>query len=134
MPFTNGAADMAKKKSPVSPTQRSLKLCREHGWESTVTERWNPFAKIRQDLFGFIDVLCLSGDCIIGIQTTSGDHVAERIQKIRDEPRAAKWLESGGRLFVHGWRKLVKSGRWECREIEITQELLSSTTAEMPDE
>ena len=42
-----------------SPTQRSLKLMRERGYLCEITERWNPFAKIRQDLFHFVDVLCI---------------------------------------------------------------------------
>lgn len=116
---------MPKKKSSTSPTQRTLKLCRDHGWTVQVVERWNPFARIRQDLFGFIDLVAMDGKTIIGIQSTSGDNVSKRLAKIRENPKSQEWIVSGGRLFVHGWRKLVKSGRWECREIEVTQELLN---------
>ena len=106
---------MAKKRSSTSPTQRTLQLCKKAGWTAQVVERWNPFANIRQDLFGVIDVVALDGSRIIGIQTTSGSNVAARLAKIRDTPAAAMWLRSGGVLIVHGWRKLA-SGRWECRE------------------
>lgn len=113
------------KKSSTSPTQRTLKLCRDHGWTVQVVERWNPFAKIRQDLFGFIDLVAMDGVNIIGIQSTSGDNVSKRLDKIRANDKSAEWLRSGGRLFVHGWRKLASSKRWECREIEVTLGMLA---------
>jgi len=116
---------MAKKKSSTSPTKRTLEKCKKHGWTVAVVERWNQFAKVRQDLFGFVDVVAMSGQGFVGIQSTSGSNVSSRIAKIREEPRAAEWLKCGGRIFVHGWRKLVKTGRWECREIEITPAVLA---------
>jgi len=116
----------------VSPTQRSLKLCRGNGWTVQVVEHWNQFARIRQDLFGVIDLVALGGSQIIGIQSTTGNNVSKRIQKIRDEPRAAEWLQCGGRLFVHGWRELETKARqkWHCREIEITQAVLNGADYE----
>lgn len=125
MAWAQCAFEEMSRMAKTTPTQRTLALCRKNGWTVAVTERWNPFAKIRQDLFGFIDLVALNGQQIIGIQTTVGDSVSKRIAKIRDEPRAAKWLESGGRIFVHGWRKLASSRKWECREIEITTEVLN---------
>jgi len=106
----------------TTPTQRTLALCRKHGWTSQVVEKWNAHAKVRQDLFGVIDVVCMDGQSIIGVQSTSGDNVSNRVQKMRDEPRAKEWLRSGGRLFVHGWRKI--KNRWKPREIEITDAIL----------
>ena len=35
-----------------SPTQRSLQHCRKNGWIAGVVEKWNQYARIRQDLFG----------------------------------------------------------------------------------
>lgn len=110
----------------TTPTQRTLKLCRDVGWTCQVVERWNSFAKVRVDLFGFIDVVAMNGASIIGIQATSGSNVAARITKIKENPKSAEWLKSGGRLFVQGWRKLKKSGKWKCREVEITSDLLSA--------
>ena len=45
----------------TSPTQLSLKKLREEGYIVAVVEHWNSFARIRQDLFGFIDLLALKG-------------------------------------------------------------------------
>jgi hypothetical protein len=105
--------------SKTSPTQRTLKLCRDHGWTCQVVERWNAFARVRVDLFGFIDLVAMNGTSIIGIQSTSGNNVSTRLDKIKANEKSVEWLRSGGRLFVHGWRKLASSRKWECREIEI---------------
>jgi hypothetical protein len=103
----------------MSPCQRSLAKLRAEGWTCAITERWNQFAKVRQDLFGFCDVLCmLPSRGFLAVQTTSGDHVAERIAKIKAEPRAGIFLASGGKIQVHGWRKVGPRGQrklWECR-------------------
>ncbi len=122
---------MPKKKSSISPTQRSLALCRKHGWTCQVTEHWNQFARIRQDLFGFIDVLIMNGTGFIAIQSTSGDNMSKRIAKIKEEPRALLWLQSGGRIMVHGWRKLAGERSWSCREVEVTQEMFASEAVEV---
>src|SRR5271167_4627948 len=94
-------AQMAK----ISPTQRSLKLLRERGWTCQVVERWNQWAKVRQDLFGCLDILAISprdreadaaleawcvknlagklmGAAIIGVQVTSGSGHSDRRKKI----------------------------------------------------
>lgn len=60
-----------------SPTQRSLAVLRERGYIAQVVERWNPFARIRQDLFGVVDVLAVGNGETIAVQCTSGANVAE---------------------------------------------------------
>lgn len=112
--------------SKTSPTQRTLAMCRKHGFTTQVVERYCTFSRRRIDLFGVIDVVAMDGKNILGIQTTSGDHVSHRLKKIKAEPRAKQWLESGGRLFVHGWSLKKRSRRWECREIEVTKEMLET--------
>jgi hypothetical protein len=107
----------------TSPTQRSLKLLRDRGYVAVVTERWNPYARLRQDLFGFIDIVALSSIYgIIAVQTTSGANMAARISKIRELPAAKVWLKVGGHIVVHGWRKVGARGKrklWECREVRL---------------
>lgn len=87
-------------------------------------ERWNPHARIRQDLFGFIDVLAIRGDQTLAIQATSGSNVAHRLAKIRATPAAAAWLAGASRgIVIHGWRKGGGRGeakRWCCRTVEVT--------------
>lgn len=108
----------------TSPTQRSLAFLRDQGYTVAITERWNPFAKLRVDLFGFIDLLCFKGDEVLAVQTTSNDHVSHRIEKIKGIQAAALWLESPHRrIVVHGWAKKGARGKrklWELREVELS--------------
>lgn len=103
----------------MTPTQRSLAKLRDEGWTVAITERWNSFVKIRQDLFGFCDLLCISPSRgFLAVQTTSGSNVSARIAKIQAEPRAGIFLAAGGKIEVHGWRKIGDRGKrktWQCR-------------------
>jgi len=40
-------------------TQLTLREMRKRGYTCEVVEHWNSFTQRRNDLFGFIDVLCL---------------------------------------------------------------------------
>ena len=56
----------------MSPTQLSIRHLKENGYLVAVVEKWNPFVKIRQDLFGFIDVLAIRENETLAVQVTSG--------------------------------------------------------------
>lgn len=107
----------------TSPTQRSLKLLRERGYLVAITERWNQYAHVRQDLFGFIDLLAVRGDYVLAVQTTSGSNASARLEKINQTPAALLWLSDHRGIVVHAWRKVGERGKrktWECREIPVT--------------
>lgn len=108
----------------MSPTQRTLKKLRDDGWTAAITEHWNSYAKIRQDLFGFIDVLAFKDEFTLAVQTTSGSNVSARLDKIKALPAAKAW--ACGSIFrqitIHGWRKVGPRGKrkvWECREVPV---------------
>ena len=105
----------------TSPTQRTLKRMRESGDYVLVqvVEKWNSWAKIRQDLWNF-DILGIS---ITGethaIQVTSYSNMNARIKKITDaEPtphlRDADWV-----LLVEGWKK-EKNGRYTSKIVDLS--------------
>jgi hypothetical protein len=120
-----------KRKSSKSPTQRSLAWCRSNEWTVAVVERWNQFARIRQDVFGFIDLLAIGTGGILAIQATAGA-VANRVQKIVDEPRSRVWLESGGTIEVHGWTKRA-NGRYAMRRLRVYLDGGAMVSEEMRD-
>jgi hypothetical protein len=96
----------------MTPTQRSLRLLRREGFTVAVVERWNAFAKRRQDLFGFIDLVAINDSTgILGVQTTTAHNLAARIAKILAEPQAKEWLKAGGKIEVHGWRRSKPGSR-----------------------
>jgi len=73
-------------KGPMTPTQRSLAMLREAGYLYAIVEHWNYFAKIRQDYFGFGDILAVDAttNTTVIVQTTSGSNFAARRTKIRE--------------------------------------------------
>lgn len=111
----------------ISPTQRSLALLKEGNFICQVVERWNPYAKVRVDLFGFIDIVAVRHPYpgVIGIQTTSASNMSARIKKILGIPEAKIWLTAGNRIIVHGWSKKGRAGArktWQYNVTEITLE------------
>lgn len=109
-----------------SPTQRSLALLRKSWPLVQVTEKWNQFAKVRQDLYGFCDVLCVRDHWILAVQTTTAGHIGARYEKMRYLPSVRYWLDTrlGNRLIhIHGWKKTGKRGArktWKCQTAILT--------------
>jgi len=117
--------------SKTSPTQRSLKKLRDDGYIVAVVEKWVPSGPagfkgpiITRDVWNFGDILA----CKVGqigatlVQTTSGTHVAERLEKMRSIAEVGIWIAAGNRVVVHGWRKVGDVGKrkvWECREVNV---------------
>ena len=102
----------------TSPTQRSLKLMRDRGYLCEVTERWNPFAKIRQDLYNFVDVLCIKDGETVAVQTTSYSNISARVKKIQELETFPIVKSAGWKIIIQGWHK-DKSNRWVVREVEL---------------
>lgn len=101
-----------------SPTQRTLALLRREGWRCAIVEKWNPHARIRQDLFGFIDILCIRGEETLAVQACNYSDVSKRIKKIEDADALADVRAAGWGIEVHGWHKV--KNRYQCRRVDIS--------------
>lgn len=115
-----------KRKKSVTTAHRSLAECRKRKWTAGVVEKWNNHVKIRQDLFGCIDIIALTPNGILAIQSTSGAHHADHVAKILAEPRARKWVEAGGRLELWSWAKRGDRGArklWTLRVEDVAPAL-----------
>lgn len=120
----------------MTHTQRTMKALKKAGLIPAIVEKYNYHAKreggfgVRQDLFGFIDIVALDPvhGRIIGVQST-GTAYASHLRKIledRMKPCLA-WLMAGGEVELWAWRKVkVKRGGkakvWEPRIKCITLE------------
>lgn len=108
----------------MTPTARTLKTLRDEGWTCAVVEHFNIWAKVRQDLFGGIDVLGVRPGETIGVQCCSGGKgktggdQAKHVKKLLAEPRMKSWVEAGNRLECWSWRKGAKG--WTCRVARLT--------------
>lgn len=60
----------------MSPAHCSVHDLKALGYAANVVERWNPFAKVRQDVFS-VDILGLKPGEILAVQVTTGaNHAA----------------------------------------------------------
>ena len=122
----------------TSPTARSLAYCRARGWRAGVVEKWNPHAKIRQDLFGCFDLVVIAleapqnatPDCrpvrwIIGVQATTGEggaHAA-RVAKVWAAKVLPDWIDAYAVAEVWSWAKRGARGKrkkWTLRRERVT--------------
>lgn len=103
----------------MTPTQRSIELLKVQGYTPRVVEHWNHYAKIRQDLFGFIDIVALHPDRqgLLGVQTTTADNMNKRVEKALQIDACKLWLACGNRVEFHGWKKVA--GRWTLAACEF---------------
>jgi hypothetical protein len=107
-------APKPRKPKGKSPNSRSKAHMEKLGYIVDIVERRLPRGFVTKDLYGFIDLLCVKGEDIVGVQATSGAHVADRVAKIVEHdnwPLVCKAI----RVVVHGWRK-NSEGRWVLRE------------------
>lgn len=96
----------------MTPTERTLRHLRSLGYLAAVVERWNPHARIRQDLWGWCDVLA--------VQTTASG-VAARVRKVQESVTFPRVAAAGVVVEVHGWTKRA-NGKYALRIERMTRE------------
>jgi hypothetical protein len=137
----------------------SMDYLRKQGYAVAVTETWLTFperkngvptgktVRIKRDLWNIADMIAFQPmtDEVILVQTTTTDNQAARVAKIRGLVRtneslncariARKWLHATSRrIVVHGWKKSLKSKRWECTVTEIHEEDVVLVSDETPED
>ena len=109
--------------SKTSPTQRALAECKRLGWKPAIVEKWNPHARIRQDMYGFADLVVMDDSAgLLALQVTSNQNVPARVEKLSGVAAVVEWLKRGLRCEVWGYRKLLvkrggKATRWTLRRV-----------------
>jgi hypothetical protein len=103
------------------------------GYSTTITERWNGFAGIRQDFDGYLDAIALNPyeePRTLGIQCTSINNMSSRWHKITDAEfkdsktgetvanlrpsKARRWLQCGNGIWIVGF-KTDSLREWEVK-------------------
>jgi hypothetical protein len=102
----------------TSPTQRSLALLRQEGYRAEVVERWNPHARVRQDLFTIIDIVAIGNGHTVGVQTTTKSNMKARHDKIVECEAYPDLVRAGWKIIVHGWYR-DKDKRWTVKTLEL---------------
>jgi hypothetical protein len=101
---------------------------RVEGYVVANVEHWNPFARRRQDLWGFIDTLAFNDTELLAIQSTSASNHAARMLKVIEGMRRMPALGNLMRIEVWSWGERVarnkdgrkaKRKRWTLRRERI---------------
>lgn len=98
----------------MTPTQRTIRALKSQGCPCAIVEKWNAHARIRQDMFGIIDIIALDpARGVVGVQCTGNDF-SGHFRKITEEKakESLQWLETPGTVLeLWAWRKVkVKRG------------------------
>lgn len=101
----------------MTPTARALADLRRMGFVSWVVEA-TIANKFKRDLFNCIDILAIKGTTTLAIQVTSGDHHAERVQKVLANQYLSAMLAANWEVEVWSYRKSTKDG-WTLRTERI---------------
>lgn len=122
-----------------SANQYSAKWLRKQGYQCESTEQTvrapdmeaprDPSGKPskwkvwKRDLFNFCDLLAVKhGEHgITFVQTTTSNHVEERLQKIAGIPVVRAIIGAGNRVHVHGWKQCGGKGKPKSWQMKITQ-------------
>jgi hypothetical protein len=103
----------------MSPTARTLALLRREGFTAGVVERWLPYAGVRSDLFGCMDLVAVRRHepGVLGIQATTAANLATRLKKAKQQPELRTWLAAGNQFAVFAWHK--REGRWQVKRVSL---------------
>jgi hypothetical protein len=80
-------------------------------------ETWNPWAKVRNDLFGCWDVLAIRDGQTIAVQTTSRSNMSARARKIADAESTPHLRKAGWTLLIHGWDTFEGKPRLKVEDV-----------------
>jgi hypothetical protein len=110
--------------SKPSPTSRTLAKLKELGFTAGIVEKWNMHARIRQDLFGFCDIVAVrEGVGVVFIQACAGASHSARKTKMLSESRMWDVLKAGGKVELWSWAK--RGGRGKRKLVELRRESIT---------
>lgn len=121
------------------PLQRTKAWLEKLGWHTWIVEYWNPHAFVRQDMYGFADLVAIRHDFkgvwAINACEDSGE-VSAHVKKYLDgwaHPKKGHqppnshlpvWLSGSNRFSIAGWGKRSSAGKlsrkvWTLRMVEF---------------
>ncbi len=123
--------DAAKRWSRGADLMNAVELLNQLHEAVKSLEKFGP--GVRQDIGGFIDLLCLGElplhkqegidlPCILGIQVTSRGGLSARRKKMQTEclDKVRRWIACGGILYLHGWDQPKGPGtRYRLKEEQV---------------
>jgi hypothetical protein len=89
----------------------------KRGMIAVVVEQWNSSRQLRQELFGFVDVLGIGAHGTLAIQATIDSSLMAKVSKIADSEYIGAVCDAGWSVEVWGWKKINK--RWRLNVIDV---------------
>jgi hypothetical protein len=107
----------------MTPTQRALKVLRDDGFSPWIVEKWNQFARIRQDLYGIIDIVAIKPTVtgVLGVQCTSMGNGSARKRKALESPYLAPWCLAGNVFEIWEFGKQGARGKKKEWKLKVTR-------------
>lgn len=100
-------------------TRKSMELMRAEGYTVAITEHWQarPHAVsgppgVRQDLFGFCDLLGIKAGATLAVQATSYGSLSAHYTKMCGVPEVVTAIRAGWIVELHGWHQDRPRGKW----------------------
>lgn len=134
--------------------QRSKQYLEEKGFHVWITEIWNSWAHVRQDLYGLHDLVAVRHDSpgVWGVNAcVDAGAVSEHVKKYLNgydhpkkgrqppNPHLAVWLAAGNRFSIFGWGKRCRNGpgtrkEWTLRMVDFYLDNAEVKWREIPGE
>lgn len=102
-----------------------------------ITEHWNQWSHVRQDLFGFADLVAVRHDSNgVWAVNACGEDVAKHIKKYINgwehpkkgqqppNPHLPVWLSAGNRFSIMGWRLRDNEGTRDTYQLRLVEAYL----------
>lgn len=106
-----------------STIARSIKILKSEGFHCGITEKYNSFVKIKNDLFGFADLVAFKKDLkniVLAINATTNSNLSNHIKKYSENKILKDWIECGHRFEIWCWSKMGKMGKrklWTLKRV-----------------
>jgi len=120
-----------------SPTARSIRKLRDHGYFIDTCERWIRFPdknkapctvckrphmiQIRRDYCGFADLIAFKPGTLgcMAIQATDLTSVSKHVHKVQGMDSLTAWLNAGNTFYIFGWGKKGPAGKRKTYQLRV---------------
>lgn len=113
------SAPKKRRKKPVNCSRLFMDYMRAKGWEIGLVEQRIPHTFITRDFLGFVDMIAVNGQRIVGVQVTSRGNTQSRVSKSMEQ-EAFKAFTGAAEFFVVGVD--IKDGSARFRFLKVTEE------------
>lgn len=121
----------------ASSIQLSMRRCRENGWLADICQQFS--GGKRHDLFGWMDIIVIDGNRLIGVNACWGSDKAAHVRKYAEDFSTRSLIQAWrgvachpeAQLWVWTKKKIKRGGvayRWQCKEVDLYDAINQKTS------